>query len=207
GNPGSFTLAAGMATSGAVTDWLRGLVGGDFTELARVATEVSAGARGLLLLPYFAGERTPLFDPRARGVLAGLTTGRGSAELYRAVLEATAYGVRYNLEAMRAAGGTGRRMVAVGGGTRGGLWPQIVSDVIGAVQDMPAETVGACLGDAMLAAEAISIPIVQEAWNPVVSTVQPAESHSERYERYYRRYRDLYEVTAGVTHFLAAEQE
>ncbi len=75
--PDSFTLAAGMATSGAVTDWLRRLVGGDYADLVAEAAEVPAGSRGLLLLPHFAGERTPLFDPDARGVLAGLTTTHG----------------------------------------------------------------------------------------------------------------------------------
>jgi xylulokinase len=110
--PGSFTLAAGMATSGAVTDWLRKLVGASFEDLVAEAASVPAGSRGLLLLPYFAGERTPLFDPAARGVLAGLTTSHGRAEIYRAALEGIAYGVRHNLEAMAAAGGAAGRLVA-----------------------------------------------------------------------------------------------
>lgn len=69
--PGTRSLAAGMATSGAVTDWLRGLVGGEFATLVDEAAAVPAGSRGLLLLPYFAGERTPIFDPDARGVSPG----------------------------------------------------------------------------------------------------------------------------------------
>ncbi|MFI6772539.1 FGGY-family carbohydrate kinase [Nocardia sp. NPDC050412] len=76
------------------------------------AADVPAGSRGLLALPYFAGERTPLFDLDARGVIAGRTLGHGRAELYRAVPEGIAYGVRHNLEAM--AGGQTRRLVAVG---------------------------------------------------------------------------------------------
>ncbi|MET8652159.1 FGGY-family carbohydrate kinase [Nocardia aurea] len=202
--PGTYTLAAGMATSGAVTDWLRGLVGGDYTALTEAAARVPAGSRGLLLLPYFAGERTPLFDPDARGVIAGLTVTHGRAELYRAALEGIAYGVRHNMEAMTEAGGRARRLIAVGGGTRGGLWTRIVSDVTGVAQRLPAETIGACLGDARLAAEAAGVDTA--AWNPMVGIVEPDAEQSARYEPYYRHYRDLYHRTVDITHFLAAEQ-
>ncbi|MEU2039822.1 FGGY-family carbohydrate kinase [Nocardia niwae] len=202
--PGTYTLAAGMATSGAVTDWLRKLVGGDFTDLVAAAAEVPAGSRGLLALPYFAGERTPLFDPDARGIVAGLTLGHGRAELYRAVLEGIAYGVRHNLEAMTEAGGRAARLVAVGGGTKGGLWTRIVSDVTGLPQQLPTDTVGASLGDALLAAEAAGVDT--SGWNPVVDTVRPHPERVAKYEPYYRHYRDLYDRTTNIAHFLAAEQ-
>jgi xylulokinase len=202
--PGTRSLAAGMATSGAVTDWLRRLVGGEFATLVEQAAAVPAGSRGLLLLPYFAGERTPIFDPDARGMIAGLTLEHGRAELYRAALEGIAYGVRHNLEVMREAGGRPSRLVAVGGGTQGGLWTQIVSDVTGAEQQVPAETVGACLGDALLAAVATGVDVDPVAWNPADHTVVPDQT--ARYEEYYRHYRALYPATADVAHFLAAEQ-
>jgi xylulokinase len=203
--PGTWSLAAGMATSGAITDWLRKLVGADFATLVAEAALVPAGSRGLLLLPYFAGERTPIFDPSARGVIAGLTLGHGRAELYRAALEGIAYGVRHNLEVMRAAGGPATRLVAVGGGTQGGLWTQIVSDVTGHEQVVPRETVGACLGDAMLAAAATGVDTA--GWNEPDHVVSPSGSvGAGRYDAFYRRYRDLYPATADVAHFLAEEQ-
>jgi xylulokinase len=204
--PGSFTLAAGMATSGAVTDWLRKLTGGSYEDLVAAASSVPAGSRGLLLLPYFAGERTPLFDPDARGVLAGLTTTHGRAEIYRAALEGIAYGVRHNLAAMAEAGGAARRLVAVGGGTRGGLWTRIVSDVTGLPQQIPAETIGACLGDALLAAEAVGVAIDPVRANPIAETVLPDPENSARYEEFYRHYRALYQATAETAHFLAGHQ-
>src|SRR5690606_37824280 len=127
------------------------------------------------MLPYFAGERTPLFDPDARGVVAGLTLRHGRAHMYRAALEATAFGVRHNLEAMDEAGGGVERLVAVGGGTKGGLWTQIVSDVIGQPQRLPHSTVGAAYGDAILAA--FGSGVVSEAetekWNPIDHVVEP----------------------------------
>ncbi|GAA3738742.1 xylulokinase [Spinactinospora alkalitolerans] len=203
---GTETLAAGMATSGAVTDWLRELVGGEFHDLVRAAEKVPAGSEGLLLLPYFAGERTPLFDPDARGVLAGLTTRHGSAEIYRAVLEGTAYGVRHNLEAMREAGGAPDRIVAVGGGAQGGLWPRIVSDVAGVVQEVPEQTIGAAFGDAFMAAKAIGLDADARAWNPAATTIRPDPERGAVYGEFYRHYRDLYAATRGITHFLAGRQ-
>jgi xylulokinase len=204
--PGSYSVAAGMATSGAVTDWLRELVSGEFATLVAEAGRVPTGSRGLLLLPYFAGERTPLFDPDARGVLAGLTTRHGRAEIYRATLEGTAFGVRHNLAAMAEAGGALARLVAVGGGTQGELWTQIVSDVTATPQDICRHTVGACFGDAMLAALATNTAADVWAWNPVVCTVAPDLERHARYTAFYSRYRELYECTKDIAHFLAAEQ-
>jgi xylulokinase len=89
--PGSRTLAAGMATSGALTGWLREIAEKPpFQQLVREAASVGPGAGGLVVLPYFAGERTPLFDPDARGLILGLTLSHGRGHVYRAMLEATA---------------------------------------------------------------------------------------------------------------------
>jgi xylulokinase len=204
--PGTYSLAAGMATSGAITDWLRGIAGRDYADLVEEAAKSPAGSRGLLLLPYFAGERTPLFDPDARGILAGLTTGHGLGDIYRAALEGIAYGVRHNLEVMTGSGGAARRLVAVGGGTQGGLWTQIVTDVTGADQQVPQETIGAALGDAVLAGVAIGAEPDVAAWNPVRTTVRPDPEAARTYDEFYSRYRDLYTSTVDIAHFLAARQ-
>ncbi|MEV6036419.1 FGGY-family carbohydrate kinase [Nonomuraea sp. NPDC052116] len=199
--PGTYNLAAGMATSGAVTGWLRDLTGASFESLTAEAAVVGRGAEGLLMLPYFAGERTPLFDPDARGTLIGLTLRHGRGHLYRAALEATAFGVRHNLEAMRSAGGSAKRLVAVGGGTKGGLWTRIVSDVLQQEQVLSTHTVGAAFGDAMLAAQACGVSCA--GWNPVASVVEPDPAAAEDYARLYGLYRDLYDSTAHIAHELA----
>ncbi|HEY0639065.1 MAG TPA: FGGY-family carbohydrate kinase [Pseudonocardiaceae bacterium] len=204
--PGTYSLAAGMATSGAVTDWLRRLTGADFATLTREAAEVPAGSRGLLLLPYFAGERTPLFDPDARGVIAGLTLAHGRAELYRAALEGVAHGVRHNLDVMREAGGRATRLVAVGGGTTGSLWTRIVSDVTRAEQQVPRHTVGACLGDAMLAAAATGCEVDPGRWNPIDTVIPVDEANAAVHDEFHARYRALYPATVDVAHFLAGQQ-
>ena len=204
---GTRNLAGGLSTSGALTAWLKDLTGSDYPELLAEAEASGAGARGLVLLPYFAGERTPIQDPDARGVIAGLTLAHGRGDLYRAALEATALGVRHNVQTMRDAGADIRRIVAVGGGTQGRLWLQIVSDVTGLVQEVPRVTVGASYGAAFLAAGAVSDPAPAIAdWNPVVTTIAPDPALGAVHDTLFDRYLRLYAGTAEVVHELAAQQ-
>lgn len=202
--PGRYHLAGGMATSGAITAWLRALLGSDgYGPLVAAAEQSGPGANGLVMLPYFAGERTPFEDPDARGVIAGLTVTHTAGDLYRAALEATAMGVRHNIEAFRAAGATIDRVVAVGGGTTS-LWTQIVSDVTGLTQEVHTHTLGACYGSARLAAEAVGVGT--DSWNPVAFEVVPQPERSADYDELYQLYRRLYEATADITHALAGRQ-
>ncbi|WP_422115888.1 FGGY-family carbohydrate kinase [Brachybacterium sp. UNK5269] len=204
---GSFTLAGGLASSGAITGWLRDLTGqADFATLLAEAAQSPPGANGLVMLPYFAGERSPIADPAARGVIAGLTLSHTRGDLYRAALEAAAYGVRHHLEALAEAGVSVRRMIAVGGGARQDLWPQIVSDVTGVPQQIPRRTVGASYGSSMLAAR-LAHDADTSAWNPTDHLCVPAPAHRERYDELYRLYRDLYPATRDVTHALAQLQQ
>ncbi|MGB9184208.1 MAG: FGGY-family carbohydrate kinase [Solirubrobacteraceae bacterium] len=202
--PGTRNLAAGMATSGILTGWLRDLVGEPpFETLVAEAGAVSRGSGGLLVLPYFAGERTPLFDPDARGIICGLTLSHGRAHLYRAVLEGIAFGIRHNLETMEEAGGPSRRLVAVGGGTRGGLWTQIVSDVTGRPQELPGQTIGASYGDALLAAVGAGLLPAGADWSTITATVEPGGGADGVYDELYPHYRKLYEDTRETVHVLA----
>jgi xylulokinase len=203
---GTRSLAGGMATSGAITDWLRNLFGGTpYPELLSEAADSPAGSRGVLMLPYFAGERTPISDPDARGIIAGLTVEHERGDLYRAALEATAFGVRHNVETIVGAGGEVERVVAVGGGAQSDLWLQIVSDVSGLTQSVPTITVGASYGAAFLAASAISDAEI-ERWNPAARTIRPDPHNREVYDRLFPLYRGLYDSTTEVTHRLAELQ-
>ena len=204
--PGTRNLAGGMATSGAITSWLRDLFGSlDYPELLELAAKSGVGAGGLLMLPYFAGERTPLMDPQARGVIAGLTLSHTRGDLYRAALEATGFAVRHNIEAIEAAGGDIKRIVAVGGGTQGSLWTQIISDVTGRAQEVRAQSIGASYGGALLAAQLVGDASI-DAWNPVQQVVTPRREATKEYDELYPLYRDLYTSTADVAHALAARQ-
>lgn len=204
--PGTATLAAGLATSGSLTGWLQSVVGGrSFQELTAEAAAAPQGSEGLVVLPYFAGERTPIHDPDARGLIAGLTLRHTRGHLYRALLEGTAYAVRHNLEVFAEAAAPAR-LVAVGGGTAGDLWMQIVSDVTGHQQEVPRETVGACYGDAFLAAVGVGLAGRDDDWNPAVRQIVPQATNRPSYDALYRVYRALYPATRDQVHALAQIQ-
>jgi xylulokinase len=200
---GTRNLAAGMATSGAITAWMRDQFGKpDFADQIGAASVSPVGSRGLLMLPYFAGERTPIADPAARGVIAGLTVEHGRGDLYRCALEAIAMGVRHNVQAMTDAGATVSRAIAVGGGTQSDLWMQIVSDVSGLAQGVSRVTVGASYGAAFLAAAAVTGAEIEE-WNPVIRQIEPDERNRASYDDLFELYLGMHQVTGVIQHRLA----
>jgi xylulokinase len=204
--PGEFDLTGGTATSGAITSWLRRLFGGpDFGDLLTEAGASPPGSRGLLMLPFFAGERTPLHDPDARGVLLGLTLDHGRGDVYRAALEATAFSVRRHLDLMREAGARIDRGVAVGGGSQSDLWPRIVTDVTGLPQALGRSTAGACLGGALLAARTVT-DVDIAAWNPLTTTLVPDPAQAECYDALYADFLSLDAATRPAAHRSAAVQ-
>lgn len=209
---GQYALAAGMSTTGSVTRWIRDefareLEGDEgYATLFAEAGASPHGANGLLLLPYFSGERTPINDPRARGVLAGLSLKHVRGDIFRAALEGVAHGIRHNIETFDEIGADARRLVAVGGGVRGDLWPQIVSDVSGRSQDRPEVTVGASYGDAFLAACAAGYlaPSDLPSWIRVERRIDPDPDARKIYERLHPHFRELYTATRDVVHSIEA---
>jgi sugar (pentulose or hexulose) kinase len=104
---GRFSVGAAMATTGRALDWYRDNILGDTVTTATLLTEAEAtppGAEGLVFLPYLAGERSPIWDPEARGVLAGLSLGHGRGHVARAIIEAAALAIRHVAAPMLAAG-------------------------------------------------------------------------------------------------------
>lgn len=214
---GTSCLEAGMATSGALTRWFRDKLAREliaieeetgenaYGALTEAAAEVPAGSEGVLVLPYFSGERTPINDPRARGVFFGLTLAHSRAHMYRAVLEGIAYGIKHHIEVLDSIDAKPTEIAAVGGGTKSDLWLQIVSDVTGLPQRVPAVTTGASYGDAFLAGLGTNIFSSYndiDRWVRDERIVEPRAEHAELYEKYYRLYRDLYTQTKGIMHEL-----
>jgi len=215
---GKYTIAGGMATSGAVLRWFRDEFGGEelreaeesgrdpYGILDEKASEVEPGADGLVVLPYFSGERTPIADDSARGVLAGLTLSHTRAHVYRAILEGTAYGWRHHLDSMREAGVPIDRVLAIGGGARSPLWRQIVSDVTGTAQEYVSDPIGSPLGGAYLAGLGTGVfeglDALQEK-TTVQTTTEPDPELTATYEDYYRVYRNLYPQMKASMHDLA----
>ena len=200
--PGQHATMAGLATSGTLTHWFRDQFARDlaretaFTVLTAEAMDSPPGARGLICLPYFSGERTPLHDPRARGAFFGLDLTHRRGDMYRAVLEGIASATRQIIETYAAAGAVPVRVLAVGGGTKNRPWMQATSDMTGLDQVVCRVTTGASFGDAYLAARAIGVVAEIGAWNPVEEVVV-AEVH-DAYARQYPLFRALYEQTKDI---------
>ena len=203
----SYSVACGMATGGAITGWLKNITGATFDDLFQEASTCPPGSRGLIVLPYFEGERTPIFDPEARGLIVGLTLRHDRGALFRALLEAVAYGVRHNIETLKATGVEINRFVAVGGGARSSLWPQIVSDVGNFSQEIPQQVIGASYGDAFLAALGLGLADNKRPWNKTERIITPNESNTLIYNTLYDEYLKLYTATSSTMHKLASIQQ
>jgi xylulokinase len=202
---GLHAQAGATATSGFLASWVARLTGSDHPELLGQAEEVPPGSHGIIMLPYFAGERTPLYDPFARGLIAGLTLQHGPADLYRAALESAAFAIRHNVEAMADTETPLERLVAVGGGTRDTrlLWPRVVSSVLNRSQWLTRERVGAAYGNAVLAASAVGQDADIERWNPVVAEVAPDADWVAQYAERWPLYVRLHDETIETSHALA----
>ena len=211
-SPGSFNLAAGMGTTGSLTRWFKDELARDlqpdlaYSQLFTEAQTVAPGAGGLLVLPYFSGERTPINDPLASGVIAGLSLSHTRAQMFRAVLEGVGYGVRHNLETFASIGAKVKRVVAVGGGTQSDSWLQVISDISGTPQELPEVTVGASYGDAFLAGRAAGLLDAADIhrWVKPQRVITPNAQHKAFYDAMYAQYLKLYESTRDVVHALKA---
>ena len=217
--PDEYVLTSALSTSGSITSWFRKEFAREFPQTstqetsdvhAQLSLEAEAsppGARGLLLLPYFSGERSPFNDPLARGVISGLSLSHERGDVYRAILEATAFGIRHNLERMAESGTTPRRTIAVGGGTASRVWLQIVSDITGLTQEVPDRLIGAAYGDAYLAAAAVGLSDGafrrKEPWVHTIDRIEPDLTHASMYDDRYGLYRELFRATRPVVHALA----
>ena len=208
---GQFNLAAGMSTTGSLTRWFADELGRELSEdeaydkLFAAAEQVPPGANGLLLLPYFSGERTPLNDPHARGVVAGLSLSSTREDLFRAVLEGVGYGIRHNIETFREMGTQVRRIVAVGGGAKTQTWLQIVTDIAGIAQEVPALTIGASYGDAFLAG-LVSGRLHRDdlhSWVKADRLIGPDESRRAFYDQRFELFKQLYTQTRQIVHDLS----
>jgi xylulokinase len=194
----------GAATAGAVPRWfVQHLAGGDaddsgaYAALDREAAQVPAGSDGLLVLPYFMGERSPIWDPDARGTVTGLTLYHTRAHLYRACLEGVAFALRHNVDAGQNAGYPLEEVMhVVGGAARSQVWLEILAAVVG--MPVVATTGGeAAYGDAMLAAVGVGAVVPDELarWAPDADyrhRVEPRAATREVYDRVYPHYLGLY---------------
>lgn len=141
--PGLFTPTGTMQAAGSSYQWARDHLAQGEREAAAAlglsayelmnlqVLQSPAGARGLLFLPYLLGERSPRWNPQARGAFIGLTIRHTHADLLRAVLEGVTFNLRVILEAFQGQGARIETLRVIGGGARGAVWNGIMADIFG----------------------------------------------------------------------------
>ena len=140
-----------------VTEQMRALLGQDFTALDAAVKAAPAGAGGLVLLPYLAGERTPNV-PEGSGVLLGLNPQTfNPGHLARAAMEGVTMGMNYGLRRLAQLGVKAKEIRVTGGGAKSPVWRQLMADIFGVPVVAMVEDEGAALGGALQAAWCVAI--------------------------------------------------
>jgi xylulokinase len=197
-----------MAASGSVLNWLvrtltnpesadRTAVRSDHARLDALAEAVSAGSEGLIMQPYFLGEKTPIHNPAARGTFIGLGLHHRLGHLWRAALEGIAFGFRHHVEVCSDIGYAINRVVASDGGATSNVWMQIVSDVLQRPVQLLRGHPGSCLGAAYTAARGVE---AIDNWNAIERFIKPAHTivpnseHGAVYNKAFANYLAAYDA-------------
>lgn len=195
----------GGATAGALIKWFRDNFaeveknienqGGEnaYKTLDRAASDIAPGSEGLIVLPYFMGERSPVWDTNARGTIVGLSLSHTKAHVYRAFLEAVAFSLRHSMESTNT--DLGDYILVAGGVAKSKLWRQIIADVTGYPILCPLNDVEANLGDVILAGVGTGCFTYDDVrkWQVFDEKVMPNPDAHELYNKYYKFYHSVYQ--------------
>lgn len=208
---GFLTYEAGQTSGGSTVQWFLALTGRqgdaeDFAALEEAARTIRPGADGLVVFDAFRGNRTPWFDPDARGTLCGLTLEHGPGHLYRAILEGCAYGLRNVIETLECGGVAVRELRACGSGAMSSLYTRIIADVTRRPVRVSREKQATCLGSAVCAAVAgggyAGLPEAAAAMASGFETIEP-DQDIDGYEPFFQAYLETYRRMGGVMARLA----
>ncbi|MHB1293697.1 MAG: xylulokinase [Anaerolineae bacterium] len=202
-----------MQCAGGSYDWLERLLRGEgeerlLAQLDAQAATVAPGAHGLFFLPYLIGERSPHWNPRARGAFVGLSMTHGRAEMARAALEGVAFNLRIILDAFRQQGAPIQALRLIGGGARSAVWRQILADVFNLPILRPkllaeATSLGAAVaggvGVGLFADYGVAARLVE-----VTPGEEPNAGAAARYDALYEVFQQVYQQLAPVYERIAA---
>ena len=188
---------------GSTVNWLRkrimhGYKGDEKDFFAYIEKEMTDAPTGILTLPYFGGASTPYQDLGAKGVILNLTTDTRDCDLYKSVMEGTAFEMRLNAEVVEDYAITVKNTVATGGGANSARWLQVKADI----QNIPIKALrsseGGLCGCAMLQAVAMGgAKDLYDARNIFVRYVReftPDEVKHSAYEADYQKYKKIYQT-------------
>lgn len=215
--PGTYSIAAGTNAAGTLTRWYRDNIFPDllkkeeegslnaFSTMIDGLDEIPPGADGLITLPYLAGERTPINDPNAKGMIFGLKLNHTRKHLYKSALESVGYSVGQHIDIFKERGVVLNKVMAVGGGTKNRVWMQIISDITNIPVQIAKITIGASYGDALMAAMGTgrfkSFSELEKTIQ-METTIQPDKKKHEIYKKYRKIYDLLYLNNKELMHQL-----
>ena len=177
------------------------------SQLNEIAAKVSPGCDGMVFLPYMSGERSPIWNPYAKGVFYGLDFAKTKGHMVRACMEGVALSLRHNLEVAKEAGAEVEVLRAMGGSANSFLWTQIKSDITGKPMIVPASDTATTLGAALLAG--VGVGFYKDYDEAVSLTVKETRRHEPDpenkviYDQTYQTYLELYK---SLAHMMTAKQ-
>jgi len=204
--PGKYLLNGCMAASGSLVKWfVKDILKDDNPAALHLLDGQAAGiapaSDGLIVLPYFLGEKTPIFDPEARGVLCGLTLSHGPAHIFRAILESVIYGFRHHIDVLAEDGIFPQHVFATDGGAKSELWCQIAADILNTPVTAFPHHPGSAFGVAFLAGVSIGLferfDLVRDSLKDGAKLYIPNSKNAAVYDKAYRIYRNLYAQLRG----------
>jgi L-ribulokinase len=207
---GYYGYEAGQSAVGDIFAWWTGLTGRDHEALTAAAGDQPVGGHGLIALDWMGGNRSILVDHDLSGVIIGLTLATRPEEVYRALLEATAFGTRVIVEAFEAAGVPVREFVVAGGLKRNSFLMQLYADILRRPVSVAVSEQAPALGSAIHAAVAAGaypdVATAAEAMGAVDSAAYvPDQARADAYDALFAEYRALHDafgVTGGALHRL-----
>ena len=202
--PGLRLLQGGTTGGGGALRWLRSTICPElsYAQMDELAAGVNPGSDGLIFLPYLAGERSPLWNPDAKGVFFGLTFAHTRAHIIRAVMEGVAFSLRHNLETAENTGAKVSVMRSAGGSSVSRVWTQLKSDITGKTIEVPEDNSATVSGAAILAG--VGAGIFESEGVAAEKFVKPGRVHTpqaenrEIYDSQYAKYIELYEKTESM---------
>lgn len=209
--PGTYGYETGQAAVGDAFAWLRNLLAlQSFDSIAAAAMRLPPGAEGVTCLDWMNGCRTPLMDGAVRGAFTGLGLHHSSEHLYLAMIEASAFGLRWIVELLRDGGLEINRFIATGGlPHHNRAFIEIYADVIGSEIEIHPSTQATAVGAAVLGmmaagVEASGFSTISDAAAAIAAAptaqfdvVEPRRDRTQKYNELYRRYRRLAAAVAS----------
>lgn len=182
--PDMWLLQGGSVGGGGALKWFKQEFGQDetFDDLTKEAEKIPAGSDGVVFLPYMSGERSPIWDPDAKGVFYGLSFDKTKAHMIRAVLEGVAFSLEHNMRVAKETGVKVGGLNAMGGAANSTLWTQIKSDVTGLPIDVPASDTATTLGAVILAG--IGCGMYQSYDEAIETTIKITKSYKPNMENH-----------------------